>query len=60
MKEQLISLLVSKVGLDKQKAEQAADVVLEYIKNNPGQFSSFLEKAGLGGAAGKAGGLLDK
>ena len=51
---------MSKVGLDKQKAGQAADVVLEYIKNNPGQFSSFLEKGGLGGAAGKAGGLLDK
>jgi hypothetical protein len=60
MKEELVSLLVSKVGLDQEKAEQAVDTVLEYIKNNPQQLTSFLEKAGLGGVAGKLGGLLDK
>jgi hypothetical protein len=51
MKEELVSLLVSKTGLDQQKAEQAVDAVLEYIKNNPQQFTSLLEKAGLGGVA---------
>ncbi len=60
MKEELISLLVSKIGLDQQKAEQAVEAVLEYIKNNPQQFTSLLEKAGLGGMAGKLGGLFDK
>jgi len=58
VKDQLISLLVSKVGLDQQKAEQAVDTVLEYIKNNPQQLSSYLEKFGAGGIADKLGGLL--
>jgi len=58
MKEQLISLLVSKVGLDQQKAEQSVDTVLEYIKNNPQQLSSYLEKFGAGGIADKLGGMF--
>lgn len=60
MKEQLVSLLVSKVGLDKQKAGQAVDTVLQYIKDNPTQFTGFLDKAGLAGATGKLGGMLNK
>ena len=58
MKEQLISLLVSKVGLDQQKAEQSVDTVLEYIKDNPQQLSSYLEKFGAGGIADKLGGMF--
>ena len=58
MKEQLVSLLVSKVGLDQQKAEQSVDTVLEYIKDNPQQLSSYLEKFGAGGIADKLGGML--
>lgn len=58
MKEQLVALLTSKVGLDQQKAEQSVDAVLEYIKTNPQQLTSYLEKFGAGGIAGKIGGLL--
>jgi len=60
MKEQLVSLLTSKIGLDQEKAEQAVDTVLEYIKNNPQQLSSYLEQFGAGGIADKLGGLFGK
>jgi hypothetical protein len=61
MKEQLVSLLVSKVGLDQQKAESAVDTILDYFKNNPEQMSSLLGKlpGGLGDKlGGKLGGML--
>ena len=57
MKDQLVSLLVSKVGLDKQKAEQAVETVLDYIKNNPQQLSSLTDKLP-GGLGDKLGGML--
>ena len=57
MKEQLVSLLVSKVGLDQQKAESAVDTILDYFKNNPEQMSSLLGKLP-GGLGDKLGGML--
>jgi nucleoid DNA-binding protein len=57
MKDQLVSLLVSKVGLDQQKAEQAVDTVLDFFKNNPEQVSSLLGKLP-GGLGDKLGGML--
>ena len=57
MKEQLVSLLVSKVGLDQQKAEGAVDAILDYIKNNPEQASSLLGKLP-GGIGDKLGGMF--
>ncbi|MBI3652737.1 MAG: hypothetical protein HY231_17075 [Acidobacteria bacterium] len=57
MKEQLVSLLVAKVGLDEEKANQAIDTVLEYVKEHPEQLSEYLNKFGLGGIAEKLGGL---
>ncbi|MCI0485418.1 MAG: hypothetical protein L0229_02345 [Blastocatellia bacterium] len=60
MKEQLISLLVSKVGLDQQKAEESVNAVLNYIKNNPQQVTSYLEGTGLGNIAGTLGNMLGK
>lgn len=60
MKEQLVSLLTSKVGLDHAKAEQAVDTVLDYIKNNPQQLSSYLEQFGAGTVADKLGGMFGK
>jgi hypothetical protein len=57
MKEQLVSLLVSKVGLDQEKAEQAIDTVLNYIKENPDQAASLLGKLP-GGLGEKLGGFL--
>ena len=58
MKEQLVSLLTSKVGLDEEKAGQAVDTILEYIKSNPEQITEYLSKFGMGGVADKIGGLL--
>lgn len=58
MKEQLVSLLVTKVGLDQQKAEQSVDTVLDYIKNNPQQLTSYLDRFGAGGIGDKIGGLF--
>jgi hypothetical protein len=57
MKDQLVSLLVSKVGLDQQKAEQAIDTVLDYLKNNPQQLASLTDKLP-GGLGDKLGGMF--
>jgi hypothetical protein len=57
MKEQLVSLLISKVGLDEEKANQAVDTVLDFVKDNPEQITEYLSKFGLGGVAEKLGGL---
>lgn len=57
MKEQLVSLLVSKVGLDQEKAEQAIDTVLGFLKEHPEQAASLLGKLP-GGLGEKLGGLL--
>lgn len=57
MKEQLVSLLVSKVGLDEEKASQAVDTVLNFFKEHPDQVSSLLGKLP-GGLGDKLGGLL--
>lgn len=43
MKEHLISLLISQIGLEKEKAEQAVTIVLNYIKDNPQQLASYLK-----------------
>jgi nucleoid DNA-binding protein len=58
MKEQLVALLVSKVGLDQQRAEQAVDTVLDFIKNNPEQASALLGKLP-GGLGEKLGGMFN-
>ena len=58
MKEQLVSLLTAKVGLDEEKANQAVDTVLDYIKSNPQQITEYLGKVGLGGVADKLGGFF--
>lgn len=57
MKEQLVSLLVSKVGLDEEKANQAVDTVLNFFQEHPDQVSSLLGKLP-GGLGDKLGGLL--
>jgi len=57
VKEQLVSLLVSKVGLDQEKAEQSVDTVLDFLKNNPEQLSSYLGKLP-GGLGEKLGGMF--
>jgi hypothetical protein len=57
VREQLVSLLISKVGLDQQKAEQAVDTVLSYVKDNPEQLSSYLGKLP-GGLGDKIGGMF--
>lgn len=57
MKEQLVSMLISKVGLDQEKAEKAVDTVLDFFQNNPEQVSALLGKLP-GGLGDKIGGLF--
>lgn len=57
MKDQLVALLVSKVGLDQEKAEQSVDTVLNFLKDHPEQVSSLLDKLP-GGLGDKLGGLF--
>ncbi|MEN3335196.1 MAG: hypothetical protein V7641_4561 [Blastocatellia bacterium] len=57
MKEQLVALLVSKVGLDQAKAEQSVDTVLGFLKDHPEQASSILGKLP-GGLGDKLGGMF--
>ena len=58
MKDQLVPLLTARAGLDQEKAEQAIDAVLNYLRDNPQQLSTYLETQRLGGLASKAGGLF--
>ena len=60
MKENLISLLVEKVGLDQQKAEQSVAMIADYVKSNPQKLTSYLESAGGGGIAKTFGGMLGR
>jgi hypothetical protein len=48
---------MSKVGLDEEKANQAVDRVLDFVKDNPQQITEYLSKFGMGGVAEKLGGL---
>lgn len=52
MKEKLVEILKLKVGLDKPKAELAVDTIMEHIKANPVEFTTYLEKFKLGAVAG--------
>ena len=64
--EELVALVVEKTGLSEKQAEQAVEVVLDFIKGKlppavSGQIDNLLDgEGGLGGAAGMLGGLLGK
>ena len=58
MKEQLVSLLIAKVGLDEEKANQAVDTVLNFVRDHPEQISEYLGKVGLSGVAETLGGMF--
>ena len=60
LKEQRISLLMSKMGLDEQRAEQAVSVVPEYVEDKPQQMTPYLEGAGRGPVAGTLSSMPDK
>ena len=50
MRDELIKLLQDRVGLDRSKAEQAVDVVMNYLKDlSPDQIKSMLQGRSLGG-----------
>ena len=55
MRDELIKLLQERVGLDKQKAEQCVDVMLNYMKEKgPDYLRGLTEgKGGLGGMLGR-------
>lgn len=46
MREQLIKLPVSEMGLDRQKADQAVDVVPDYVEDDSRQATSYFEMFG--------------
>lgn len=58
MKEQIVELLSSKVGLDAETANKAVDTVLDFLKENPEQVTSLLGKVGLEGLGDTIGGLF--
>ena len=58
MKEKLIELLKSKVGLDQEKAEKSVVTIIEHFKTNPTEVTAFFEKEKLGAVAGKVGGII--
>jgi hypothetical protein len=54
MREELIKLLQERVGLDRQKAEQAVDTMLDYAKQHGPELTALLAgKGGLGGLFGR-------
>lgn len=60
MKDKLVALLTSKVGLDQPKAEQSVDTIMDFFKNNPKELGSLTEKFSAGAVAGKVGGMFGK
>jgi hypothetical protein len=58
MREELVPLLTVRVGLEQEKAERTIDAVLNYLRDNPQQLSTYLEAFRLGGLASKVGGLF--
>jgi hypothetical protein len=65
--DELVELVAKKVGISKDQAQQAVDVVLGYLKDNlpeplAGQVESALagDLSGLGDVAGSLGGLFGK
>lgn len=58
MKEKLIELLKSKVGLDQEKAEKSVNTIFEHFKANPTEVTAYFEKEKLGAVAGKVGGII--
>lgn len=42
MKDQLVKLLMERVGLDEEKANKAVDTVLGFVKDNPEQLQGLL------------------
>lgn len=62
---ELVEQLKSRVGLDDQKAQAAAETVIQFLKQRlPGplasQLDSFVSGGGLKSAEEKLGGFLDK
>jgi nucleoid DNA-binding protein len=53
VREELIRLLMQKAGLDQQKAEQAADVMMQYIKEHGSEVLKSVGGGGLGSILGR-------
>lgn len=51
MKESLISLLVAKVNLSQDKAEQVFDLAMTYIKEHPHQLLAYINNLRTGGTS---------
>ena len=52
LKDSVISLLIAKVNLSQDKAEQVFDIAMTYIKEHPYQLLAYIDNLRSGGAAG--------
>ena len=70
MKDKIVEMVASKVGISPEQASSAVDAVLGYLKENPEQISSLVgvsqdnmlddAKEKLGGIGGKVGKLFKR
>ena len=59
MKEQILSLLITKVGLNEEKAEQVVDTIFDYIRQHPHQLTAYLENGTSGSLANRLGNFFN-
>lgn len=59
MKEQILSLLISQVGLNREKAEQVVETVFDYIRQHPHQLTAYLENSTSGSLANRLGNFFN-
>ncbi|MEW6130718.1 MAG: hypothetical protein AB1757_27050 [Acidobacteriota bacterium] len=59
MKEHIVTLLMNKVGLTYEKAEQVFEIVMTYIQEHPQHLSSYMSRAGVGSEQGYPGNFFN-
>ncbi len=59
MKEQIVALLIAKIGISNDKAEQVVETVFDYIRQHPHQLTSYLDHFTPGDMTNRAGGFFN-
>jgi hypothetical protein len=59
MKEQILSLLIAKVGISEEKAEQVVDTIFDYIRQHPHQLTAYLENGTSGSMVNRLGNFFN-
>ena len=60
LKNQLIQQLQQRVGLDQEKATQAANVVAEFVQQHAGEMVQMATEGGAGGVMDQAGKMFGR